>query len=198
MTERLTDGMLNALLAVEAGKVTKTYRGDGNVLAIDAGAASRAAVRKAETLGWVRDGERIGPPLAMSPACHMALTPKGREVLAAERALRPAVAETSAAKLPDTPTPQHRTAAQIVEDWKRDRALPYLSPSAVRDLEARIEQAVNDAIRGAAEAIDDLRCSAAGDFMSPNCQGQRGQDRTDALYDAYQVVAALGRNGRVD
>lgn len=33
--------------------------------------------------------------------------------------------------------------------------------------------------------IDALRTVEAGNFKDPKCQGQRGQDRSDALYDAY-------------
>lgn len=38
------------------------------------------------------------------------------------------------------------------------------------------------------KVIEDLRISEAGNFKDPKCQGQRGADRLDALYDAYQAV----------
>lgn len=50
-----------------------------------------------------------------------------------------------------------------------------------------------DGLKDAMEAIDNLRIIEAGDFKSPRCQGQRGQDRSDALYDAYKVVQSLNK-----
>ena len=43
-------------------------------------------------------------------------------------------------------------------------------------------------LREAMAIIAKLRVAAASDFTSDNCKGQRGQDRTDALYDAYHAV----------
>lgn len=48
-----------------------------------------------------------------------------------------------------------------------------------------------DGIKAAMEKIDNLRIAEAGDFKDPRCQGQRGQDRSDALYDAYQVLKCM-------
>lgn len=40
-------------------------------------------------------------------------------------------------------------------------------------------------------AIQNLRHAAAANFTDANCQGQRGEDRTNALYDAYEAVRTL-------
>lgn len=52
-------------------------------------------------------------------------------------------------------------------------------------------EAHNAAINAAMDAIQREREKAACDFTDPKCKGQRGQDRTDTFYDAYQVVRAL-------
>lgn len=55
-------------------------------------------------------------------------------------------------------------------------------------LDAEIARAVAAERERCAKIIDDLRISEAGDFKDPKCRGQRGQDRSDALYDAYRAV----------
>lgn len=52
----------------------------------------------------------------------------------------------------------------------------------------QMEEAAKDEHHRCMKLIDDLRISEAGDFKSPKCQGQRGQDRSDALYDAYRLL----------
>jgi hypothetical protein len=48
-----------------------------------------------------------------------------------------------------------------------------------------------EGIEAARDAVAQLRQSAACNFTDDNCKGQRGQDRTDALYDAYKAISAL-------
>jgi hypothetical protein len=45
-------------------------------------------------------------------------------------------------------------------------------------------------IDAALEAIQNLRHKIAATF-TPECSGQRGQDKTDALHEAYQAVRLL-------
>jgi hypothetical protein len=40
------------------------------------------------------------------------------------------------------------------------------------------------------EAVEALIISGAVNFTDPRCAGQRGADRADALYDAYQAIRA--------
>lgn len=49
----------------------------------------------------------------------------------------------------------------------------------------------NKVLDEALEAIQNVRHQIAATFDKPECNGQRGQDKTDALYDAYKAVAAL-------
>lgn len=49
----------------------------------------------------------------------------------------------------------------------------------------------NAVINKALETIQNLRHATATDFKNANAQGQRGQDRCDAFYDAYRAVEAL-------
>lgn len=50
----------------------------------------------------------------------------------------------------------------------------------------------NKAIEAAAKAIDDRRAYEAG-LWDKEHSGQRGEDRSNALYDALKVVRALAR-----
>lgn len=43
----------------------------------------------------------------------------------------------------------------------------------------------------AMEAINNMRMAGAGNFTDPKYAGQRGCDRSDALYDAFQAVRKL-------
>lgn len=49
----------------------------------------------------------------------------------------------------------------------------------------------DEGIRAAMKKIDDLRTSEAGEFNNPACRGQRGEDRSNALYDAYQILRCM-------
>lgn len=51
----------------------------------------------------------------------------------------------------------------------------------------------NEIIEECALVIGNMRQSEAGLF-TPECSGQRGQDRSDALYDAYRAIKALTRD----
>lgn len=61
-------------------------------------------------------------------------------------------------------------------------------------LQIRSQKAASVALSDALCVIDDLRVRAATDFKNPNCQGQRGSDRCDALYDAYSAVNNLTKS----
>jgi hypothetical protein len=56
---------------------------------------------------------------------------------------------------------------------------------------AQVESARKQAFTEAMDELDKLRTLAATDFKSPNCQGQRGVDRTDAFFDAYHAIRKL-------
>jgi hypothetical protein len=46
------------------------------------------------------------------------------------------------------------------------------------------------------KVIDDMRVSDAGNFSDPKYAGQRGKDRSDALYDVYHAIrASLRKDG---
>lgn len=47
-----------------------------------------------------------------------------------------------------------------------------------------------EVVKQCATAVDDLRCSEAGLFDPPH-SGQRGEDRSNGIYDAYKTVAAV-------
>lgn len=57
--------------------------------------------------------------------------------------------------------------------------------------EANNKQSRDDVLDEAIEAIQRVRSAAACDFTSDNCKCQRGQGRTDAMYDAYEAVRKL-------
>lgn len=65
--------------------------------------------------------------------------------------------------------------------------------SILEQLKMELQRSSTPAFDKALKAIDDLRVLSATDFKSPNCQGQRGADRCDALYDAYSAVHALAQ-----
>jgi hypothetical protein len=71
-------------------------------------------------------------------------------------------------------------------------AAAEISDRMLRDLMSRRQATIDAAVAAERERcmkiIDDLRISEAGNFKDPKCQGQRGQDRSDALYDAYHAV----------
>lgn len=62
----------------------------------------------------------------------------------------------------------------------------------LEDMRSTIERRIVNAVVAERErcmkVIDDLRTNEAGNFKDPKCQGQRGQDRSNALYDAYYAV----------
>jgi hypothetical protein len=65
----------------------------------------------------------------------------------------------------------------------------------IEDLAAALAAKPSDEVREAtieecAKKIDDMRQSEAGLF-DPMHSGQRGQDRSDALWDAYQAIRKL-------
>lgn len=51
--------------------------------------------------------------------------------------------------------------------------------------------AARDMRERAMSAVQDLRVRTAPNFVDANCRGQRGIDRCDALYDAYNAIRAL-------
>lgn len=81
--------------------------------------------------------------------------------------------------------------------WPADRQMA-VTPFADEDTNAReycmrIARAVQGlAIKQCAEVIGNMRQSEAGLFDAKH-SGQRGADRSDALYDAYQAVMALAK-----
>jgi hypothetical protein len=56
-----------------------------------------------------------------------------------------------------------------------------------------LEQARSGALADAMKLIEDLRIRSASNFADDNCKGQRGQDRCDALYDAYHAIRAIAQ-----
>jgi len=79
----------------------------------------------------------------------------------------------------------------VWSDWvdlKKDQ-FDRLSENVSVPYESRV--LYTSSLERALAEIERLRILSATDFKSPNCQGQRGQDRCDALYDAYQAVKAL-------
>lgn len=66
-----------------------------------------------------------------------------------------------------------------------------------KQLRAQVEDARKQAFSEAMDELDKLRTLAATDFKSPNCQGQRGMDRTDAFYDAYHAIRRLSDTSTV-
>jgi len=70
------------------------------------------------------------------------------------------------------------------DDWDAITRLCATQPAAPAGGETITKQA-------AMEAIQTLRHAAAANFADDNCKGQRGQDRCDALYDAYHAVRKL-------
>jgi len=70
--------------------------------------------------------------------------------------------------------------------------------SILEQLKMELQRSSGPAFDKALKAIDDLRVLSATDFKSPNCQGQRGADRCDALYDAYSAVHALAQENSKD
>lgn len=69
----------------------------------------------------------------------------------------------------------------------------YNGAPLVFETEIEVESATrrDDVLDKAMEAIQALRHEAARNFEDANCRRQRGQDRTNALYDAYKVVGDL-------
>lgn len=61
----------------------------------------------------------------------------------------------------------------------------------LRQAQALVDGARKQAFTEAMDELDKLRTLAATDFKSPNCQGQRGVDRTDAFFDAYHAIRNL-------
>lgn len=74
-------------------------------------------------------------------------------------------------------------------DWKQDQAETSRLPRTREDLPEP------DAVRAfrelACEKLQDMRAGWACDFKAPENQGQRGVDRTDALYEAIMLVKGL-------
>lgn len=60
------------------------------------------------------------------------------------------------------------------------------------------DDARKQAFADAMNELDKLRTRAATDFRSPNCQGQRGVDRTDAFFDAYHAIRRLSDESKAE
>lgn len=69
---------------------------------------------------------------------------------------------------------------------------PDLRSDKTKAEDDRVAKAITRERERCMNIIDEMRTSEAGDFKNPKCQGQRGQDRSDALYDAYCALRAAG------
>lgn len=61
----------------------------------------------------------------------------------------------------------------------------------ITKLRAERDAAARDMRERCKAAVENLRVRTASNFVDANCRGQRGADRCDALYDAYQAIRAL-------